>query len=308
MTRGALLRMAALMFVLGFVLIVGASVAYAADDACAGDDCGTGGVSNKPPIPVVGPRLTPPAIPHTSVLNTYTIYNAAPKPCQLCEAAAWYKNQPYYKSGAGILPTVTNLGNGVHLNPTPVACNTFNATDLWAAKRAKSDVWTDSYAGWLPFAVDDGYRQAKNTTFSMERVVGPGNNYGKGYSVKIAGNQPYAGGFGSPIIKAPPGANVTVTVKYLIWDYIQAVDPGQKVKDWASMGVKPDAYGEEAVYVNGYHRGEWAELSNTFVVGPSGQVMVLLQGESFGAVNSNIYFDDVTISVNGEYLKDCSFE
>ena len=41
------------------------------------------------------------------------------------------------------------------------------------------------------------------------------------------------------------------------WDY-----------DWASLGVKPGA-GDTAVYVNGYVRGEWAEMTNTIELGRS---------------------------------------
>ena len=53
-----------------------------------------------------------------------------------------------------------------------------------------------------PFAIDNGYYQAKNVTFSRERSVGPGNTYVHAeknmataqHSAKIASNQPYAAG------------------------------------------------------------------------------------------------------------------
>ncbi len=188
-----------------------------------------------------------------------------------------------------------------------VVCNAFNGHGEWASVQSQTDIWSDWYGGWGPFAVDDGFRQAKNTTFSLERVVGPGENYGEGYAVKIASNQPYAGGFGSPLIPVRPGATVTVRVKYLIWDYIQ--DPGRaaEVRDWASMGVKPDAHAGDAVYVNGYVRGQWAQLQNTVVAGPGGQIMILIQGESVAAVNSNIYFDDVQVFVDGEPITQCVY-
>ena len=84
------------------------------------------------------------------------------------------------------------------------------------------------------------------------------------------------------------------------WDY-----------DWASMGVKPGAASDMAVYVNGYVRGEWAEMTNTIDLGDAQDVMVLLQAHSPGAFNSNIYFDNVEIAFidaqgNGKYLKDCT--
>lgn len=288
-----LVRMLTVVAIVSMLFVSLAPVAFADDGAVAR------------PIPVVGPRLKPPAIPHTSVLTPALIYNYQPKPVQISEAAAVYTAQPYYQKGAGVLATTTSLANGITLYTAKNVCNDFNGAS-WGAP--PSDVWTNWYGGWAPFAVDDGYRQAKNTTFSMERVVGPGKNYGKGYSVKIASNQPYAGGFGSPMIKVEPGATVNVTVKYLIWDYVQAVDPKGKIMDWASMGLKPDAAGDAATYVNGYVRGEWAVLTHSVVAGHSGYIMVLLQGESVGAVNSNIYFDDVQIEVNGEYLTACVVE
>jgi hypothetical protein len=36
--------------------------------------------------------------------------------------------------------------------------------------------------------------------------------------------------------------------------------------------------------------------------------MVLIQGQSTGSVNANVYFDDIQIKVGGEYLKDCLYE
>ncbi len=306
MRYGALYRAVTVFVLVSLLMVVAAPVAFAGGDPGDGGDDGGAAVSVPLPVPVVGPRLKPPAIPHTSVLSPAVIYNQSPKPVQLSEAAEVYKSQPYYEPGAGVMKTVTQYSNGTTLYPTPMVCNNFNA-DEWAAKKGKTDVWTDWFAGWAPFAVDDGFRQAKNTTFSVERVIGPGRAYGSGYSAKIASNQPYAGGFGSPIIHVPPRAQVTVTVKYLIWDYVQAADPGKKIMDWASMGIKPDAWADGASYVNGYIRGEWAEMSHSVVAGPSGQIMVLLQGESSGAVNSNVYFDDVQISIDGEYLGDCTY-
>lgn len=262
------------------------------------------------PVPVIGPRLKPPAIPHTDVIKPSVIYNLQPKPVQLAEAKTVYAAQPYYEVGAGVIKTVTPWSKGITLYPTPTACVNFNSKEWSALYSAPvvTDMWTDWYGGWAPFAVNDGYRQAKNTTFSMERTIGPGTLKDGGYSAKIASTEPYAGGFGSPMITVPAGAKVTVTVKYLVWDYVQAADPKDKIMDWASMGVKPDAASEPAVYVNGFVRGEWAVMTNSVVAGPSGQIMVMLQGESLGGVNSNIYFDDVQIEVDGAYLGSCVYE
>jgi hypothetical protein len=263
-----------------------------------------------PPIPVIGPRLSPPPILHPSVFNPATIYNA-PRPAQVEEANTIYNDQPYYQPGDGVLDYVNQYAHGTSLYSSGNVCNNFNMGENWAAgaSPAKSDLWTDWYAGWAPFAVDQDLYQAKNTVFSLERAIGPGTDTGADhFAAKIAGNQPFAAGFGSPKIKATPGAAVSVTVKYLLWDYTQAVDSEGRILDWASLGFKPDAAEEAATYVNGFIHGEWAEMTVTGTAGPSGEIMVLLQGESTGAVNANVYFDDVQIKIGDEYLQDCLFE
>ncbi|MCB0190286.1 MAG: hypothetical protein KDE31_38700 [Caldilineaceae bacterium] len=258
-----------------------------------------------PPVPQIGPRLSPSAIPHTGVLNPDTIYNnlLTPPPVQSLEANAADGGRSQEKPGRGIRQTITPHSVGITLFAAGTTCNDFNRSGNWAVP--PSDIHTDWYAGWAPFAVNEGLYQAKNTVFAMERVVGPGKNYGNNqFSAKISSNQPYAGGYGSPMIAVTPGADVTVSAKYLIWDH----DHKGLDYDWASMGIKPDAVGEEAIYVNGYVRGEWAELHHTVTAGASGKIMVLLQGSSPMATNSNIYFDDVQIAVDGKFLRDCRYE
>jgi hypothetical protein len=263
-----------------------------------------------PPIPVIGPRLSPPAIPHSSVLNPYVPHNAV-KPPQVAEANAVYNAQPYYEPGAGVISSVTQYANGISLYPSSSVCNNFDMGGYWAssADQMRSDIWTDWFGGWAPFAVDHGLYQAKNTVFSVERTIGPGVVAGDGhYSAKIGSNQPFAGGFGSPKISAAPGSDVTVTVKYLLWDYVQAEDSEGRIVDWASLGFKPDAALEGATYVNGYVHGEWAEMTVTGKAGESGEIMVLLQGQSTESVNANVYFDDVQIKIGDGYLENCVFE
>ncbi len=263
-----------------------------------------------PPKPVTGPRMAPPPIPHSDVLNPAVVHNAV-KPPQVAEANQTYKEQPYYQPGAGVLAVTTDYANGISLYPSHNVCNNFDMGSYWAASadRKQSDIYTDWFAGWAPFAVDDGLYQAKNTVFSVERTVGPGVQAGAGhYSAKIASNQPFAGGFGSPMIHAAPGSAVVVTVKYLLWDYVQAEDPAGRIVDWASLGFKPDAALEGATYVNGYIHGQWAEMTVIGKAGPSGKIMVLLQGQSTGSVNANVYFDDVQIKIGDQYLTECMFE
>ncbi|MDI9546201.1 MAG: hypothetical protein QM346_01235 [Chloroflexota bacterium] len=284
------------------------------------------GPAVPPPIAIKGPRLAPPAIPHSSVLDPYVIYNnlLVPPglPAQSLEADAADGGRAQEKPGRGIRQTATGIGFGLLLYDTPNVCNNFDPGGDWASLTTNTDIWTDWFGGWAPFAIDNGYYQAKNVTFSRERSVGPGNTYVHAeknmataqHSAKIASNQPYAAGFGSPIIPVPEGfegGKALVTVKYLIWDHDTGGGMGDGWDyDWASLGVKPGAAGDTAVYVNGYVRGEWAEMTNTIELGEAKDIMVLLQGHSPGAFNSNIYFDDVQIAFidaqgNGAYLKDC---
>lgn len=294
-----------------------------------GPKLGATGPSVPPPIAIRGPRLNPPAIPHSDVIDPAVAYNyvvSGNVPPAL-EANAADGGRLQESPGRGIRQTQTGLGAGLTLYATPNVCANFNAHGEFKAVNNQSDIWSDWPTGWGPFAIDNGYYQAKNVTFSMERVVGPGNNYndtksagdGEQAAVKIASHEPYAAGFGSPIIPVPEeyrGGTVTVSVKYLIWDHDQGGKqggPDGNDWDWASLGVKPGADGDHAYYVNGYNRGEWSELIQTVELGGASDVMVLLQGQSPAVLNSNIYFDDVKIafsSADGSrsvYLTDCNY-
>lgn len=276
-----------------------------------------------PPLAINGPRLTPPSVPATSD----DLLTLAPLTVNALEANAFDGGRLQESPGRGIRQTETGLGAGLTLYDTPHVCNNFNGNIGWATHESRTDIWTDWYAGWAPFALDaDGY-SALNATFTRERIVGPGNRYNAGtpnnsdaqYSVKIAGSKPYAGGFGSPRIPVPAGfenGQVMVSVKYLIWDH----DQGAKLSggdgidyDWASLGVKPGADGPYAFYQNGYVRGEWAELVNTVDLDGAADIMVLIQAQSPAYLNSNIYYDDVKIAFVDEagavkWLQDCAAE
>ncbi len=202
--------------------------------------------------------------------------------------------------GPGVLPQADGLAHGNTLFPTAAACLDFNDPARW-----NGQIWYASYGRWGTFAVDDGglYR-AENVRFDMERNVGPGDRQGE-FSFKIAGGQPYAAGLISPVFQVPPGASVEVRVRYLMFNH-PALRIGERVvNDWVSLGLKPDAHGPEARYVNGYTRGRWSVLENRVVAGESGQILVLIQAESPAPFNSNIYFDDVEIWVDGVPMADC---
>lgn len=274
-----------------------------------------------PPLPITGPRMSPP-IP----LPTFDLLVNAPLTINALEADAADGGRTQEAPGRGIRQTLTGLGAGLTLYDTPNVCNNFNADIAWAASDGNPDIWTDWYSGWGPFALNEGEYKAEVVAFTRERSVGPGNRYndleskgdGEQYSAKIASHQPYAAGFGSPRIPVPAGfegGKVLVSVKYLIWDHDQAakVDFGDGIDyDWASLGIKPGADGHEAFYANGYVRGEWAELVNTVDLGDAKDIMVLIQAQSPAFLNSNIYFDDIKIafiSADGakvHYLRDCT--
>jgi len=281
----------------------------------------------------MGPRLAPPVDPVSTRISADIVYNnflvPAHLPPQSVEANAVDNGRVQEKPGRGIRQVATSIALGWNLNASANVCNDFNGLPSWASTAvsknlvaaSRTDLLTDWYAGWGPFAINDGYYQAKNVAFSMEQSVGPGSSFGPNQqSLKIhADHQPYAAGVGSPLIPIPDGyqgGSVQVTVKYLIWDHDEggsfaSAGPDGMDYDWASMGVKADAFANSAVYVNGYVRGQWAEMTNVVpLVTGAHNVMVLLQAQSPGNFNSNIYFDDVSIAFikadgTAAYVQNC---
>jgi hypothetical protein len=276
----------------------------------------------SPPIPILGPRMSPPVIPQF----ISDLLANAPLTLNALEADAFDGGRKQEAPGRGIRQTLTGLGAGLTLYDSPSVCNNFNAEIGWSASDGTPDMWTDWYSGWAPFALEDGEYSANNVIFTRERVVGPGDRYNDAeskdnreeYAIKIAGHRPYAAGLGSPVIAVPQGFEggmAQVTVHYLIWDHDQGGGPDKDGidYDWASLGVKPGAGGDVALYANGYVRGEWAQLVKTVELGDAQDIMVLLQAQSPAFLNSNIYFDDVKIAflgVDGSilYLTDCTAE
>lgn len=274
-----------------------------------------------PPLPLsTGPRLTPAPIPLPSV---DLLVNAPLTPNAL-EADAWDGGRRQEAEGRGVRQTETGYGAGLTLYDSPNVCVNFNAEIGWSSSDGNPDMYTDWFSGWGPFALDEGEYKASNVAITRERSVGPGDRYNDSedtdgveqHSIKFASHAPYAAGMGSPRIPVPAGfenGQVMVSVKYLIWDH----DQGAKLSggdgidyDWASLGIKPGADGDVAVYTNGYVRGEWSELANTVDLGEAKDIMVLVQAQSPGFLNSNIYFDDIKIAFVKEdgttqYLQEC---
>jgi hypothetical protein len=249
-------------------------------------------------VPVVAPRRNPPPIPHSSVLDPGTIENylqsdeVHPQAQEAAEAA----EEQDLEEEPGVLETETDIASGITLFDVPDACNNFNARGQW-----EGEVWTMRFAEWGPFATDDGYFQAKNVTFDRELVVGPGSEYSPSNqsSLKIASNQPYEAGVMSPPIDVNPGTIVRVRVRYLIYNHGAEAE----ALDYASMGIIPKI-GERASYVYGYQRGQWAILEQE-VEATGDQVVVMLQGHSPAAFNSNIYFDNVEVFRDERQLGNC---
>jgi hypothetical protein len=244
-------------------------------------------------VPVVAPRRSPPPIPHTDVIAPGTIQAQAVGPASLAANAAAAEQGVAGKPG--VLQTETGVGSGITLYDPGRVCNDFDAGGRW-----EGETWTHYFAGWGAYAADGGIYQAKNVTFDRERVVGPGNNYGSGqFSMKIASNQPYEAGIMSPAIQVTRGDVVRVRAAYLIFNH----DTQGRNWDYVSMGIIPSP-DLPATYVQGYTRGQWAYLEHE-VVAEGRRIIVMLQGHSPDAINSNIYFDNVQIFVNGVARGNC---
>ena len=161
----------------------------------------------RPPRAIVQPIVHTDVIPPTF---TYNKHVGGDIPVQ--SVIAHVKSVQQGISGKpGVLQTKTDIGEGLTLHRVGNICNDFNPESYW-----DGTTWTDYFAGWGTFAADDGFYQAKNVTFDMERSVGPGEKYGTNQaSMKIASNQPYDAGVMSPAIAVNPGDRVMAKVKYL---------------------------------------------------------------------------------------------
>ena len=248
-------------------------------------------------VTVIPPRTDPPPIPHTDVLDpsvTLEYLNQNIRPESLMAYAISVDQGTMGEPG--VLDTITSVANGLYLYPNNEVCNDFNFEDDWVGV-----TWTNHYAGWGSFAADDGYYQAKNVTFDREQVIGPGNDFGdNSASMKVASNQPYDAGVMSPQFAVSPGDEVVVIVRYLIYNHDNY--DGANF-DYASIGIIPGP-GELGEYALGYQRGEWATMEKT-VIATGDSIQIMLQGYSPYALNSNIYFDDVEIHVNGAPMTNC---
>ena len=249
-------------------------------------------------VPVVAPRNSPSPIPHTDVLASGLIPNFLEAEGFLPQArAAGAAAEAQAVAGKpGVLQATSDIASGLTLFDVPTACADFGRRGRW-----DGEMWTMRFAQWGPFAADDGYFQAKNVTFDRELSVGPGINFDQSReaSLKIASNQPYDAGVMSPPFNVRQGRTIRVRVNYLIYNHGQQAES----LDYASMAIIPKL-GERGQYVFGYQRGQWGVLEQE-VVATGDQFVVMLQGHSPAALNSNIYFDNVEIYVNDRRDSSC---
>jgi len=140
------------------------------------------------------------------------------------------------------------------------------------------------------------YRGADSVTFDYEQVIKDESPYDGSYSMKIAGSVPFEAGISREIM-VEPGAEVTVRVMYALYDHGGEHAGNVFTYDWAALGVKCDDM--DAEWVNGPWHGEWLPLEHTVTAGPEGRIMIFLQVISPLAENTNAYFDNVEVWVNG---------
>jgi|GEM_PF-5992540 len=133
--------------------------------------------SSLPYTIVRPPRVDPPPISHTDIIEPTYLYNrnvgAGHLPAQSAIASEQADHQGIVGE-PGVLQTKTDIGEGLTLHSEGNICNDFNSDDYW-----NGTTWTDYFAGWGPFAADDGFHQAKNVTFDREENVGPGEKHGE---------------------------------------------------------------------------------------------------------------------------------
>jgi hypothetical protein len=141
------------------------------------------------------------------------------------------------------------------------------------------------------------YRGAESVTFDREQVHKDEGPYDGSYSMKIAGSVPFEAGI-SREIKVTPGAEVKVRVMYALYDHGGEHGGNVWSYDWAALGVKADDM--DAQWVNGPWHGVWLPLELTVTAGPQGRIMIFLQVISPMPENTNAYFDNVQVWVNGE--------
>jgi hypothetical protein len=108
-----------------------------------------------------------------------------------------------------------------------------------------------------------------------------------GWAQKVSGHAPFAAGL-AQALTVKPGASYRVTV------YYQLYPPGD---GQAFLGVQDGT--APARWVGGGEGGVWRLLSQTVTV-TSDQLLLYLHGHNGTGLNTNVYFDDVTVTELGQ--------
>lgn len=198
----------------------------------------------------------------------------------------------------GSIETVSSLGQ--NLLPNPNACFTFDSAVDWKGSR-----WTFRYAGWgLQVDVSPALNyQLKHLTYERQDGVGDG------FSLKMGMDKPAHGLIVSPEFKAKAGDKITVVTSYYI-----SVNAGKNVsqanRQWVALNVKP-ARSTRADYTTlptpGRHQNSWWKLSDDLTMQSDGIFQVVLQGQNDSVLDTQVYFDNVEIWINGEPMAKCLY-
>lgn len=160
------------------------------------------------------------------------------------------------------------------------------------------DEWYGNTWTWIPHLWGAyAYRGAEHVTFDREQVHKDESPYDGSYALKIASTVPFEAGV-SRTIQVEPNSEVTVEVMYLLYDHGGTHGGNVLTYDWVALGIKADDM--DAEWVNGYSHGQWLPLRHTIQAGPEGRIMIFLQVHSPLPENTNAYFDNVRVWVNGE--------
>jgi photosystem II stability/assembly factor-like uncharacterized protein len=127
--------------------------------------------------------------------------------------------------------------------------------------------------GWAAYII------GSQPTFDGERTTVHSGSWAQ----KISGHAPFSAGLGQ-MVEVKPGAS------YLVIAYYQLYPPGD---GQALLGVQDGT--APAQWVGGGEGGVWRLLSQTLTV-TSDRLTIYLHGNNGTGLNTNVYFDDVTVT------------
>jgi hypothetical protein len=236
-------------------------------------------------------RPIPTANPSSALIFAW-LNSFVPPPQALVAHDEEVAKGPNHGSVIGHGPAIGPFGNN---NGFAAGGELFNVTDALFEpfNNFYGETWRMIPNLWGAYA----YQGADIVTFDNENVVKNESPYANGYSMKIAGSNPFEAGISRQIM-VKPGAEVRVRVMYALYDHGGTHGGNVWQYDWACLGVKADD--TDAVWVNGPWHGQWLPLEYTTKAGPEGRIMIFLQVMSKLPENVNAYFDNVQVWVDGQ--------